>query len=122
MALGSAVFGQSFVAQSVSGRVEREKRGGGWEPVEAGEALAGETVIRTGIGARLTLSSQGRTFSVGAMQTGPLATLAENSAGIRIDGRVVRTDTGPAGRTTSRISTAAARAGDASEEDDITAE
>jgi outer membrane receptor for ferrienterochelin and colicin len=79
-------------------------------------------VIRTGVGARLTLSSEGRTLSVGAVQTGPLATLAENSTGIRIDGRVVQTDTGQLNRNTSRISTAAARASEAAEEDDIAAE
>jgi hypothetical protein len=122
MAFGAAVFGQSFMALSVSGRVEREKRGGGWDPVKAGDALAGETVIRTGIGARLTLSFGERTLSVGAAQTGALATLAENSTGIRIDGRVVQTDTGPLSRNTGRIGTAAARAGDAAEKDDIAVE
>jgi hypothetical protein len=79
-------------------------------------------VIRTGIGAQLTLSFEGKTLSVGAVQTGPLATLAENSTAIRIDGRVVQTDTSQLSRNTSRISTAAARAGDASEESNIAAE
>jgi hypothetical protein len=122
MAIGATVFGQSFTALSLSGRVEREKRGGGWEPVEAGEVLNGETVIRTGIGTRLTVNSGGRTLSIGAAQTGPLAALAENSTGIRIDGRVIRTDTSQLSRSASRIGAAAARAGDAAEEGDITAE
>ncbi|MDR2135205.1 MAG: hypothetical protein LBO76_01170 [Treponema sp.] len=125
-ALGGAAFGQSglyqsFTVQSVSGRVEREA-GGGWEAVEAGEALAGDAVIRTGIGARLALVSEGRVFSVGAVQTGRLADLAGNAAGIRIDGKVTRTDTGALSRTTGRISTASARASDAAAEEDIAAE
>jgi hypothetical protein len=115
-----AAFGESFTVQSVSGRAERET-GGGWEVLKAGDALAGGTVIRTGIGARLTLASGGRTFSVGAVQTGSVASLAGN-AGIRIDGKVTQTDTGAVSRTTGRISTASARAGDAAAEEDIAAE
>jgi hypothetical protein len=120
-AVGGAAFGQSFTVQSVSGRVEREK-GGGWEAVKAGDTLAGEALIRTGIGARLVLASEGRTLSVGAVQTGPLASLVGNGAGIRIDGKVARTDTGELGRSTGRISTASARAGDAAAAEDIAAE
>jgi hypothetical protein len=121
MAAAGAVFAQSFTAQSVSGRVERES-GGRWETVKAGDALSGDTVVRTGIGARLTLASGGRTFSVGAVQTGRITALAGNAAGIRIDGRVAQTDTGAVSRTTGRISTASARAGDAAAEEDIAAE
>ncbi|MDR0389010.1 MAG: hypothetical protein LBH73_02985 [Spirochaetaceae bacterium] len=121
MTAGVAAFGQSFTVQSVSGRVERET-GGGWAAVRAGDTLNGETVVRTGIGARLTLASDGRTFSVGAVQTGKLASIAGNSGGIRIDGRVSQTDTGALSRTTGRISTASARASDAAAEEDIAAE
>jgi hypothetical protein len=120
-AAGGAAFGQSFTVQSVSGRVEREA-GGRWAAVQAGDALAGDAVIRTGIGARMTLASEGRTFSVGAVQTGPLAALAGSGPGIRIDGRVAQTDTGELSRNTGRISTASARAGDAATEEDIAAE
>jgi hypothetical protein len=120
-AVGGAAFGQSFTVQSVSGRGEREK-GGGWEAVKAGDALTGDAVIRTGIGARLLLASEGRTFSVGAVRTGPLSTLAGSGSGIRIDGRVAQTDTGELSRNTGRISTASARAGDAAAEEDIAAE
>jgi hypothetical protein len=123
MAAGVAVFGQvqSFTVQSVSGRVERET-GGGWTVVKAGDTLAGDAVIRSGIGARLVLVSDGRTFSVGAVQTGQLAALAENTGSIRIEGRVVQTDTGAVSRNTGRISTASARASDAAAEEDIAAE
>jgi hypothetical protein len=120
-AIIGAAFGQSFTVQSISGRVERET-GGKWEAVKAGDALTGNAVIRTGIGARLVLASEGQTFSVGAVQTGPLSTLAGSSAGIRIDGRVVQTDTGEVSRTTGRVSTASARASDAAAEEDIATE
>jgi hypothetical protein len=122
MAISGAAFGQSFTAQSVSGRVERETGNGRWEAVRAGDTISGEAVIRTGIGARLTLASNGRTFSIGAVQTGSVASLAGNSGGIRIDGRVTQTDTGEVSRTTGRVSTASARAGDAAAEEDIAAE
>jgi hypothetical protein len=121
MAIGGAAFAQSFTVQNVSGRVEQET-GGRWAAVSAGDTLTGDSVIRTGIGARLTLASEGRTFSVGAVQTGKLASLAGNSGGIRIDGRVVQTDTGEVSRSTGRVSTASARAGDAAAEEDIAAE
>jgi hypothetical protein len=122
MAASGAVFAQSFTVQSVSGRVERETGGGRWEAIKTGDALARDTVIRTGIGARLTLVSGERTFSVGAVQTGRITALAGNAAGIRIDGRVAQTDTEAVGRTTGRVSTASARAGDAAAEEDIAAE
>jgi hypothetical protein len=122
MAVGGTAFGQSFAVQSVSGRVERETGSGKWEAIKAGEALSGETVIRTGIGAALVLASGERSFSVGAVQTGRLTTLAGSGNGIRIDGRVVQTNTGAMSRTTGRISTASARAGDATAEEDIAAE
>jgi hypothetical protein len=121
MAICGAAFAQSFAIQSVSGRVEQET-GGRWTAVKAGDTISGETVIRTGIGARLTLASDGRTFSIGAVQTGSVASLAGNAAGIRIDGRVAQTDTGAVSRTTGRISTASARASDAAAEEDIAAE
>jgi hypothetical protein len=121
MAICGAAFAQSFTVQSVSGRVERETEGK-WEAVKAGDTISGETVIRTGIGAALTLSSDGRTFSVGAVQTGALASLAGNTAGIRINGRVAQTDTSAVSRTTGRVSTASARASDAAMEEDIAAE
>jgi hypothetical protein len=121
VAAGGAIFAQSFSVQSVSGRVERETRGG-WEAVQAGDVLAADAVIRTGIGAGATLVSEGKAFSVGAVQTGSLASLAENAALIRIDGRVVQTDTGALSRKTGRISTASARAGDAAAEEDIATE
>ena len=121
-AFAGAVFAQSFTVESVSGRVERETNGGKWEAVKAGDALTGETVIRTGIAASLTLASDGRTVSVGAVQTGRLASLAGNSGGIRIDGRVAQTGTGELSRNTGRVSTASARAGDAAAEEDIAAE
>jgi hypothetical protein len=121
MAISGAVFGQSFTVQSVSGRVERET-GGRWTAVKAGDTLTGETVIRSGIGAALTLASEGRTFSVGAVQTGTIASLAGSGTGIRIEGRVAQTDTGAVSRTTGRVSTASARASDAAAEDDIAAE
>jgi hypothetical protein len=126
MAICGAAFGQSFTVQSVSGRVERETGDGKWEAVKAGDTISGETVIRSGIGAALTLASGGRTFSVGAVQTGKLAALAGNSGGIRFDGQVAKTDTGEVsrttGRTTGRVSTASARASDAAAEEDIAAE
>jgi hypothetical protein len=120
-AFAGAAFAQSFTVQSVSGRVERET-GGRWEAVTAGDTLTGETVIRTGIGAALTLASGGRTVSVGAVRTGQLAALAGSSGAIRIDGRVAQTGTGEVRRNTGRVSTASARAGDAAAEEDIAAE
>ena len=122
LAIGGAVFAQSFTVQSVSGRVERETGGGKWEAVKAGDALTGDTVVRTGIGAALTLASEGRTFSVGAVKTGEIAALAGNAGSIRIEGRVAQTDTGEVSRTTGRVSTASARASDAAAEEDIAAE
>ncbi|GHV93723.1 hypothetical protein AGMMS50293_00430 [Spirochaetia bacterium] len=113
---------EQFTVQTVSGRVEREVSANKWELVKAGDVLSDDAVIRTGVGASLTLKSGDRSGAIGAAQTGKIAALLESAPGVRIGGQVNRTDTGTTGRTTARIGTAAARASDEAKEGDIAAE
>jgi type IV secretory pathway TrbL component len=114
-----AVFGlESYTVQNVTRRVEQEIRSGTWEAVKAGDVLSGETILRTGIDASVTVTAEGQTSVIGAMKNGAVAVLAGDTkgTGVRIGGQVSRTDTGTADRNTGRISTASARAGDAAGE------
>jgi hypothetical protein len=113
------VFGlENYTVQSVTKRVEQETRSGTWEAVKAGDVLTGETVLRTGVDASVTVTAQGQTIVIGAMKNNTVAVLVSDTkeTGVRIGGQVSRTDTGPAERSTGRIGTASARASDAAGE------
>ena len=116
LAVTAAVSAQSYVAQEVTGRVERDAGNGRWEAVSAGETLRADTVIRTLPGARLTVRYGEESLLVSPMKNGKLAEIAASSPAIQISGRVSETDTGAASRSSGRISTASARAGDAAGE------
>jgi hypothetical protein len=115
----AAVFGQNYTVQGINGRVEREVSAGKWVAVKTGETLTAETVIKTGIGATLTLKSGEQTLSIGAAKNGKIAGLVSESGGIRIGGQVGQTDTSTVTRNTGRVSTASARAGDAAAEEQL---
>ena len=122
---GAAVMvfaAEQFAVQAVKGRVEREVSPNKWEPVKVGDSLSGDAVIRTGVGAGITLKSGENSNAIDAAQNGKIADLLESIPAVRIGGQVSRTDTSAAGRNTARIGTAAARAGDEAKEDDIAAE
>lgn len=62
LAVTAAGFSQAanYTVQEVTGRVERNAGGDKWEPVKAGETLGADTVVRTVIGANLTVKHGGR--------------------------------------------------------------
>jgi hypothetical protein len=115
----AAAFGvENYTVQSVTGRVEREAKSGVWETVKAGDVLTGEMVLRTGIGASVTVLAEENTSVIGAAKNDTLAVLisgAKNNT-VRISGQISKTDTGAADRNTGRIGTASARASDAAGE------
>jgi len=111
-----------FTVQSVTGNVMRES-GSQRVAVSAGDVLANEIVIHTGVGAALVLTdSTGRTINVPAARNGTVADLARAASGVRIGGNVSLTDTTAVTRTTTGAGTASARASDAASADDIAAE
>ena len=122
MAVTAAVAAQSYTVQSVSGRVQREA-GNSRIDIAVGDVLSADTIIHTGIGAALVVRVGERTVNIPAAQNGMrLAELVASGSGIRISGNVVQVDTGAVSRTTAQVGTASARASDAAEDDDITAE
>jgi hypothetical protein len=113
-AAAGTVFGlENYTVQKVSGKVEREKNGA-WETVKTGDIVTGETVLRTAIGASVTLVSGGTTNVIGPAKNGAVAVLIKGK--IQIGGQVSKTDTDESERTTGRVGTASARAGDAAGE------
>jgi hypothetical protein len=102
-----------YVVQEVTGRVERDAGGGRWTAVSVGDTLRADAVIRTVIGANLTVKNGDEVFTVGPMKNGALSELVKGGSSIQIQGRVSQTDTSSGGRTSGRISTASARASDA---------
>jgi hypothetical protein len=118
LAFAGGAFGlENYVVQTVSGRVERAAAGGKWELVKEGDAITGDTVIKTGIGAVLTIKSGEKTFTIGAVQNDKVAVLVETGEGIRIEGRVAHTNTAGLNRNAGKIITASARSEDALEEE-----
>ena len=115
----AAVYAQNYTVQEVTGRVERETTGGNWVPVNVGDSLRADTMIRTLIASNLTVKTGDQVLAVGPMQTGKLREVAGSASVIQIQGRVIQTDTGEVGRSTGRVTTASARAGDAASEIDL---
>ena len=107
-----AVSAQNYTVQEVSGRVERNS-GGTWLAVSPGETLSADSVVRTIVGANLTVRLGEQVLSIGAMKNGRLSELASGGPAIQMQGRAVQTDTGTLSRSTVRVSTASARASNA---------
>jgi hypothetical protein len=114
LAAGTVFAGDSFVVQSVSGKVEREVSPGKWEAVTVGSSLTATTVINTGLNSTLVLKEGTRVITIKAMQKGAVEKLAAATAsGVRIGGKVNESGSGSSGRGTSSVSTASTRASDA---------
>ena len=118
LAIAATVSAQNYTVQEVTGRVEKET-GGKWAAVKAGETIRGDEVIRTVIGASLTVKSGEKVSVVGPMKNGKLSDLASGSSAIQIQGKVSQTDTEALSRNTGRVSTASARASEAAGEIEI---
>jgi hypothetical protein len=108
----------TYIVQSVAGKVEREVSPGKWEAVTSGMTLTGATVINTGINSVLVLKNDSQSVTVPAMKKGPLETLATTGggAGIRIGGRVSGSNTSVSARGAVSTSTASTRASEAAED------
>ena len=123
LAVTAAVCAQSgsagYTVQEVTGRVERDAGNGKWEAVKTGETLRADAVIRTVIGASLTVKDGDNILTVGPMKNGKLADIVSDGAAIQIQGKVSQTDTDAVSRTGGRLSTASARASDAAGEIEI---
>ena len=121
LAVVTAAFAQNYTVQEVTGRVEREA-GAQRVALKAGDTLAADTVIHTGVGSSLVLKSGDRSFTDQAVRSGKVSELTSAGSGVRISGNVTRVDTGQVNRTTAQVSTASARASDAAADEDIAAE
>jgi len=105
------VFAENFTVVSVTGRVEKES---GTQRIEVrvNEALDGDVVIHTGVGASVVLRDEsGKSITVAAGRNGRIAELTTaNTPSVRVGGTISRTDTGAVSRTTAQVGTASARA------------
>jgi hypothetical protein len=116
-----AVSAESYTVQEVTGRVHKES-GSNRINVTIGETLTDDTMIHTGVGASLILKNGDNTFAVTAARSGKLSELIVSAEGVRVRGSAVRTDTSEVTRTTGQISTAAGRASDFAEDENVAAE
>jgi hypothetical protein len=115
-------FAQNFTVQEVSGRVERNSGSNIWETIKAGDILREDTIIRTGIGAYITVKTGEQVMRVDSSKTGKISDLAVGRSSIQIQGRVSETDTSAVSRNSRRIAVASARASDAAEDAEIVEE
>jgi len=115
----AASFAQNYTVQEVSGRVEKSLGSGNWDAVKAGDILRADTIIRTGIGAYITVKAGEQILRVDSSKTGKIAELSGGGSVIQIQGRVSETDTSAVSRTQHRVNTASNRASSAAEEIEI---
>ena len=115
---GIAFAAESYVVQSVTGKVEREVSPGKWEALKNGATLTGATVVNTGLNSSLVLMSGDNTVTIKAMQKGTIENLASAGAstGVRIGGKISNTSTTVTSRGTASTSTASTRASEAAKE------
>lgn len=118
LAVTAAVSAQDYIVQEVIGRVERNTGGNNWTAINVGDTLKADTVVKTVIGANLTVKKGDDVLVVGPMKNGKLGEVASASSGIQIQGRVSQTDTSATSRSTGRLSTASARASEATDLED----
>ena len=112
----TAVSAQSYIVQSVSGRIQMEA-GGSRVDVAVGDILTVETKLHVGIGASMVLKDGDRTFTISSAQNGiSVADLMASGSRVRIGGNVATVNTDAVERTTPQVSTASARASDAAED------
>jgi hypothetical protein len=112
---GPLFAADSYIVQSVAGKVEREVSPGKWEAVREGAVLTGATVINTGLNASLVLKADDKTITIRAMQKGTVENLAaaDSAGGVRIGGKILSSKTAINARGTSNTSTASTRASEA---------
>jgi len=115
IAVTGTVFAQNYTVQEVKGKVERES-GNQRVAVAAGETLAANTVIHTGLGASVVLKEGDNVVTISSRQSGRLSVLAASASGARIQGNVATIDTTEVNRVTGQASTASARASDMDDE------
>jgi hypothetical protein len=112
---GIVFAADSYVVQSVTGKVEREVSPGKWEAIRAGANLSAATVLNTGLNSTLVLKDGAKTITIKAMQKGTVENLALAAAGgVKIGGKISVSNTAVNSRGTSNVSTASTRASEAS--------
>ena len=121
LTITGVAFAQNYTVESVTGRVQREA-GSNRVNVDVGDVLTSSTVIHTGVGASLVLKAGDNTFTVSAARSGVVSDLITTASGVRIGGNITRSDTGAVARATGQIATASARASDAADDNDVSAE
>jgi len=120
MIMIASISWAQYVVTEVTGRVDQEVTINKWESITRDQRLRSDSVIRTGIGARLTIRNES-TSEVHIINGGKVGMIMDIlsdtiSGTIQISGTVTRVDTSVRARTTGQVSTASARASDAASE------
>jgi hypothetical protein len=112
---GIAFAADSYVVQSVTGKVEKEVSPGKWEAVSVGSNLSAAIMLNTGLNSSLVVKNGDKTVTIKAMQKGTVESLAAagSSGSVKIGGRISVSNTAVNARGTSNTSTASTRASEA---------
>lgn len=122
LAVTAAAFAQNFTVQEIAGRVELETGENRWETIRAGDTLKTDAVVRTGIGASLTVKTGDQVLTIGPAKTGKIGELAAGGTVIQIQGKVSQTDTSAKSRLAGSTITASARGKSAAAEIEVAEE
>jgi len=115
-------FSKEYTVKSVSGKVRYEAVDGIWKKVNVGDRLSSSSFVNVGVGSKIVLTCEGKTFSIKPLQKGTLENLCEASkpvSGIKRSGGPVKSSVASASTKTSKgVSTAAARGKNSDDEDE----
>lgn len=79
----SAFAANTYVVESVTGKVTYEAAPGSWKNVTVGQELSDSVVVNTGLNSTLVVDSNGTKITIKAMQKGALDGLLAAAGGVK---------------------------------------
>ena len=79
----SAFAANTYVVESVTGKVTSEAAPGSWKNVTVGQELSDSVVVNTGLNSTLVVDSNGTKITIKAMQKGALDGLLAAAGGVK---------------------------------------
>ncbi|WP_407397526.1 hypothetical protein [Treponema sp.] len=123
MALASAALfaakADSYVVESVTGKVQYEATPGSWKDVTVGQKISSATVVKTNLNSNLVVSAGEEKTTIKAMQNGAIDALVSAASGTAKTIKKGSLKNGAvAGKTETRkgVATASSRASEAKED------
>ena len=118
LAFIATAFAGDYVVKSVKGKVQFESAPGEWKDVTVGQTLSSSTNLNTSLNSSIVVTSDGKNFTIKAMQKGDVAALVSNagSGGIKKGAINTKSVAANSDGSTKGVATASSRASEAKED------